>query len=78
MITPTTVNATQLGDYLWKVDVAIADIISGETSVCCDTQEEAEAYGRVFLSDIRRNNPRTLKDVMFEWEVADDDYSETL
>lgn len=75
VIMTSTINVAQLGDYLWKVNVSIPGIISGETSVCCDTQEEAEAYGRVFLSDIRRNNPRTLKDVMFEWEVAEDDYS---
>jgi hypothetical protein len=71
----STINVTQLGDYLWKVNVAIDDIISGETTVCCDTQEEAENYGQVFLADIRRNNPRTLGDVVFDWEVVEDDLS---
>lgn len=74
----TTITATKLDDYLWKVNVAVSGIISGETTVCCDTQEEAENYGQVFLADIRRNNPRTLKNVMFEWEVAEDDIGKTL
>lgn len=74
------ITATKLEDYLWKVDVSMDEKnVVGQTTVCCDTQEEAEEYGQVFLSDIRRNNPRTLKNVVFEWEeVEKDDNGKTI
>lgn len=71
-----TVSVTQVGDWLWGVAVSVLDdqghtVLVGETTVGCETQEEAHAYGeQVFLPDLRRNFWREIGDLVFPWESA--------
>lgn len=68
------ITTTQLEPYLFGVAVTVSEdsetILTGETSVACDTQEEAEAYAEdIFLPDLRRNYPRLIGDLMLPGDV---------
>nr|PZM87705.1 MAG: hypothetical protein DIU81_08865 [[Clostridium] cellulosi] len=71
-----TVTATQIGDWLWQVDVSVCDdhgaeVLTGSTTVACETEEQAREYGeKVFLPDLRRNYPREIGALVFPWEEA--------
>lgn len=69
-----SVSVTQIGDWLWQVDVSVrdeqgAEVLTGSTTVACETEEQAREYGeKVFLPDLRRNYPREIGALVFPWE----------
>ena len=74
-----TVVATQTGDFEWRIQVSVfngeEEILSGETSVCVETEEEALEYGeRVFLPDLRTSFPRKIGELVFAWETKEEPY----
>ncbi|MBP1990200.1 hypothetical protein [Paenibacillus eucommiae] len=73
-----TIIVTQVDEYLFDAVVKVMEgetlLLEGETSVGCETETEAYEYAeKVFLPDLRRNYPRLIGDLVFPWEVADDD-----
>ncbi len=46
---------------VWIVTVSVSDI-SYTRKIGVETQEEAEAFGLIMLSDLKINNPKKLKD----------------
>jgi len=73
------VIVTNAGDWLWDVKVFVSDdagnvVLTGETTVACEDEQTAHDYGEhVFLPDLRRNYPREIGDLVFPWEVTEDD-----
>ena len=72
-----TLVATQTGDFEWRIQVSVFngedEILSGETSVCVETEEEALEYGeRVFLPDLRTNFPRKIGELVFARETKEE------
>lgn len=70
-------TATPIGPREHQVDVVIThdgeEIASGTVRVLTDDKDVAEQYGeRTFAADMRRNN-LDLADIVFEWEVPEDD-----
>lgn len=66
---------TNVGDWAWKAEVAVKDnagnvVLSGETNVSCETEQEAYDYTeKVFLPDLRANFQRQIGALVFPWEV---------
>ncbi len=76
------ITVMQQGDYLWKgnAEVLVDDVVilTGETIICCETEAEAQDYmEKVFLPDLRTNFPRLIGELVFDWEVADDEFDPT-
>ena len=65
-MTPT-ITITQVDSITWKAIVTIGEVVS-ETLVSCDTEEEVLANKEILCDNIRRND-RSLKDVVFDWEI---------
>ena len=73
------ITVTQKEDYLWKGNAEVLEddvvILTGETTIGCETEAEAEEYmEKVFLPDLRANFPRLIGDLVFEWEVVEDEF----
>ena len=70
-------------DYLWKGIVEVLDdtdniVLTGETLIACESSTEAKEYmEKVFLPDLRANFPRLIGDLVFDWEVVDDEFDPT-
>jgi len=66
---------TNVGDWLWKAEIAVKDdigniVLKGETTVSCEIEQEAYDYvEKVFLPDLRANFPRQIGGLVFSWEV---------
>lgn len=76
------ITVMQQGDYLWKgsAEVLVDNVVilTGETTICCETEAEAQDYmEKVFLPDLRANFPRLIGELVFDWEVADDEFDPT-
>ena len=76
------ITVMQQGDYLWKGNAEVlADdvvILTGETTICCETEAEAHDYmEKVFLPDLRANFPRLIGELVFDWEVLPDEFDPT-
>jgi hypothetical protein len=70
-----TILATQNGE-IFDINVTIMDgeteILTGKTSVCCATEDEAKIYTEtVFLPDLKANF-KVLNDLELPEVVADD------
>lgn len=68
------ITVTPMGDWLWRVNVRVLDgeseVLAGETTVSCETEDEAREYAeRVFLPDLRVNFPRQIGTLVLKWEV---------
>lgn len=76
------ITVTRKGDYLWKGTVAVLNdaeevILTGETTIGCETEIEAQEYmEKVFLPDLRANFPRLIGNLVFEWEVVEDEFED--
>ena len=73
----------KIGD-LYEITVEVMGISSTRT-VACDTEEQATEYANmIMLTDLKRNNPKALKDYVTPQELAlqevtvDDNNEETL
>ena len=76
------ITVIQKEDYLWQgiaeVLAGDASIITGETTICCETEAEAQDYmEKVFLPDLRANFPRLIGELVFDWEVLPDEFDPT-
>jgi hypothetical protein len=66
---------TNADDWLWKAEAVVKDdtnniVLKGETTVSCETEQEAYDYTeKVFLSDLRANFSRQIGALVFPWEV---------
>lgn len=71
------INAVNIGDLLWQVDVAVKDesggvVLEGQTTVFCETEQEAYNYAeKVFLPDLRMNFLRQIGTLVFPWEIQE-------
>lgn len=74
---------TSIGDWLWQADVVVKDdvgdsVLTGQTTVSCETEQEAYDYAeKVFLLDLRRNFTRQIGELVFPWEVLSPEGGET-
>ena len=65
---------TNTGDWLWQADVIVKDeasnvVLEGQTTVSCETEQEAYDYAeKVFLPDLRRNYSRQIGSLVLSWE----------
>lgn len=70
-----TVTATQVGEFLWQIDVLITDeldqeIKTGQINVAVEIEEQALAYGEnIFLPDLRVCYPRELGGLVLTGEA---------
>lgn len=77
------IDTIMIEDYLWRGIVEVLDdadniVLTGETLIACESSLEAQEYmERVFLPDLRNNFPRLIGDLVFDWEVADDEFDPT-
>ena len=76
------IDTIMIEDYLWRgiVEVMQDDnvILTGETTIACESSLEAQEYmERVFLPDLRNNFPRLIGDLVFDWEVFPDEFDPT-
>lgn len=67
---------TNAGDWLWEAEVTVKDgdsiVLTGKTTVSCETEQEAYDYTeKVFLPDLRTNFPRQIGGLVFPWEIQE-------
>lgn len=68
---------TQLGSWLWQAVIAVKDdagsvVLTGQTTVSCETEQEAYDYTeKVFLPDLRANFPRQIGGLVSPWEIQE-------
>lgn len=65
---------TNAGDWLWEAEVTVKNgdsiVLTGKTTVSCETEQEAYDYTeKVFLPDLRANFQRQIGALVFPWEV---------
>lgn len=71
------ITVTQLGSWLWQAVIAVKDdagsvVLTGQTTVSCETEQEAYDYTeKVFLPDLRVNFPRQIGGLVFPWEIQE-------
>lgn len=75
----SNVTCTLTNEYEFAVAVVFTEdttnevVMTGETSVCVETEEEAIAYANdVFLPDLRANFTRKIGSLVLPWETSFD------
>ena len=77
------IQAIQVENYLFKVCTNITEdseaILTGQTFVVCETEQEAQNYAEmVFLPDLRRNFPREIGELVLPGDISPEEPEEVI